>query len=131
VTDKPKRKELIIRGSTFTNLEEAALEFTRALGLSEPWHGNLDAFNDFLNGGFGTPNEGFVLVWKDSHLSRLHLGQEETSRWYERTITTCHHSNVPRLNCKLQESRQGRGETLFDWIVEIIRSHKDIELRLE
>jgi len=32
---------------------------------------------------------------------------------------------------ELADAQQGRGPTLFDWLVEIIREHPQIELRLE
>ncbi|HEY7372734.1 MAG TPA: barstar family protein [Polyangia bacterium] len=40
------------------------------------WRGNLDAFNDILRGGFGTPDGGFVLVWQDHATSQHRLGLE-------------------------------------------------------
>jgi len=41
-----------------------------------PWGRNLDAFNDILRGGFGTPEDGFVLQWASSAVSRKALGPE-------------------------------------------------------
>lgn len=38
------------------------------------WGRNLDAFNDVLRGGFGTPDGGFVLRWRRSASSRKYLG---------------------------------------------------------
>jgi hypothetical protein len=38
------------------------------------WRGNLDAFNDILRGGFGTPEDGFVFRWLDAQRSRQALG---------------------------------------------------------
>ena len=38
------------------------------------WGRNLDAFNDILRGGFGTPKDGFVLLWTASAASRAALG---------------------------------------------------------
>ena len=36
----------------------------------EEFNANLDAFNDMLRGGFGTPPGGFVLRWVNSARSR-------------------------------------------------------------
>jgi RNAse (barnase) inhibitor barstar len=77
------KKVYAVDGSRFSTLDECAAEFTRALGLTMPWNGNLDAFNDFLRGGFGTPDEGFILIWQHSDLSRQRLGYGETLRWLE------------------------------------------------
>ena len=125
------RKHYLIDGARFRTLAEAAAEFTRALGLTTPWHGNLDAFSDFLHGGFGTPEEGFVLVWDNSSLSQERLGYEETALWREKQLRTCHPSNRATVQRELVAARSHEGKTLFDIMVEIIRDHEDIELRLK
>jgi RNAse (barnase) inhibitor barstar len=58
-----------IDGSRFATLDEFYDELDRVLDLS-PWGRNLDAFNDILRGGFGTPDERFVLHWKNHHFAR-------------------------------------------------------------
>src|SRR5688572_15252087 len=45
---------LDIDGALFSDFEGFAGEFTRLLD-DHTWRGNLDAFNDILRGGFGTP----------------------------------------------------------------------------
>jgi RNAse (barnase) inhibitor barstar len=51
-------------------------EISRVHVPGATWGRNLDAFNDILWGGFGTPEDGFVLVWKNHHLSRDRLGSD-------------------------------------------------------
>lgn len=87
------------------------------------WRGHLDAFNDILRGGFRTPDGGFVLRWVNSSLSIDRLGYDETVKWLERIMQTCHPSNVLRVEAELAAARHGEGPTLFDIIVEIIRTH--------
>jgi RNAse (barnase) inhibitor barstar len=125
------KKILVIDGSRFSTLAEAAVEFTTVLGLTTPWRGNLDAFNDFLRGGFGTPEEGFVLVWRNSEISRKQLGYGETLRWLQERVLSCHSSNAASFQERIAAARCGEGETLFDTLVAIVRDHDDIELRLE
>jgi RNAse (barnase) inhibitor barstar len=48
---------LVIDGANFTDFDGFAAEFSRLLG-NYTWRGNLDAFNDVLRGGFGTPEHG-------------------------------------------------------------------------
>jgi hypothetical protein len=60
-------------------------------------HGNLDAFNDILRGGFGTPEHGFVLRWLRSDQSREALGWDATIAWLESTIGLCHPSHREQL----------------------------------
>ena len=113
---------LIIDGNTFDDLEGFAREFSKLLG-EHRWQGNLDAFNDILRGGFGTPQDGFVLRWVNSRRSREVLGWDATVSWYEETFIRCRPSNRPEFEHRLQLARQRSGTTLFDWIVEIIRTH--------
>jgi len=125
------KTEFIVDGSNFTGLDEAVLEFSRALKFDPPWTGNFDAFNDMLNGGFGTPDKGFLLVWRNSELSRTHLGYEATLRWLNAHVQSCHPTNVPDFKRRIESAKRNEGETLFDMLVEIIRGHEDVELRLE
>jgi RNAse (barnase) inhibitor barstar len=62
-----------IDGTRFSTLEEFFDEVSRVLIPTVFWGPNLDAFNDILRGGFGTPEEGFLLVWKHSDVSREKL----------------------------------------------------------
>lgn len=122
-----------IDGGSSSTLEEFAADFTDQLRLETDWRGNLDAFNDILHGGFGTPDEGFILIWRNSELSRERLGYPETIKWLEERVRKCHPSNVEVMKKRLELARHNRGETLFDMLVEIItdEDHEDIELRLE
>lgn len=54
-----------IDGARFSTLEEFFDEVSRVLIPGVFWGHNLDAFNDILRGGFGTPEEGFSLVWRN------------------------------------------------------------------
>jgi hypothetical protein len=125
------KKVYAVDGSRFSTLAECAAEFTRVLGWTTPWNGNLDAFNDFLRGGFGTPDEGFVLTWQHSDLSRQRLGYGETLHWLEERVHDCHPSNVAHFQERIAAARRQEGETLFDTLVAIVRDHEDIKLRLE
>ena len=106
-----------INGNAFDDLEGFYDEIQRSL-LTAPWGRNLDAFNDVLRGGFGTPDEGFVLRWLNSDRSRSALGYPATIRELEGRIGRC--GFVP---ADLESARRGVGQTLFDILVEIIRTH--------
>ncbi len=83
------------------------------------WQGNsLDALDDILYGGYGTPDR-FTIVWKASETSREALGYEATKAYYK---------HLPNFE-QLYEA--GHITTLFDMVVGILRSHENIELRLE
>jgi hypothetical protein len=67
---------------------QARGEFSRLLD-NHTWHGNLDAFNDLLRGGFGTTESGWVLRWLNSELSRSAPGYEATIQRLEPLLLTC------------------------------------------
>jgi len=100
---------------------------------------NLDAFNDILRGGFGTPDEGFILVWLNSAESKKRLGYDETQRQLERRLQQCHPANRNAVAMELEQAKRHEGSTVFDWLVEIIEAHCEggdeeedgVELRLE
>ncbi|MEY9863023.1 hypothetical protein ABH935_008672 [Catenulispora sp. GAS73] len=73
---------LTIDGSRFDDYEGFTVEFTKLL-TEWTWRGHLDAFNDILRGGFGTPEDGFVLRWLDSARSRELLGAEKFDQLVE------------------------------------------------
>jgi RNAse (barnase) inhibitor barstar len=128
-----------IDGRSFSTLEEFYEVVSRALIPAAAWGHNLDAFNDILRGGFGTPEDGFILRWKNSAVSRERLGYPETVRQLERRLTRCHPSNREWVGEDLERARLGAGPTVFDWLVEIIQVHcaggreqdNGVELKLE
>ncbi len=126
------KRVFVIDGRNFETLEEFYDEISNVLIPGARWGRNLDAFDDILCGGFGTPDEGFVIVWRHSTLSRERLGYPETLRQLEKRLQSCHPSNVPHVSQQLDAARESKGQTVFDWLVDIIRTdHEDVELRLE
>jgi RNAse (barnase) inhibitor barstar len=119
----PPKQVYEIDGFRFTTLEDFYDEVSRVLIPGAEWGRNLDAFNDILRGGFGTPDGGFVFRWKDSQLSRERLGYAETVRQLEMRLQRCHPSNRVYVGNQLADARHGGGPTVFDWLVEIIAVH--------
>lgn len=113
---------LVIDGATFTDFEGFQRAFSAFLNDHE-WHGNLDAFNDILRGGFGTPESGWILRWLNSDLSREALGYDATVKHLEPLLSTCHRSNISRMGQRIETARRRDGPTLFAQIIEIIRIH--------
>jgi hypothetical protein len=110
-------------GRTFSTLEGFAEAFSRVALVNYTWQGNLDAFNDILRGGFGTPAGGFILRWVNSGISRERLGYIETVRQLEERLKKCHLTNRAHVTEDLKAAKAGLGPTVFDWLVEIIESH--------
>src|ERR1700751_248338 len=120
----------IIDGENFSTLEGFYDEVSQVVVPGLTWGKNLDAFNDIVRG-YGTPVEGFTLVWKNSELSRTKLGYEETVRHLRKMMARSHRLGLPELERQLAEAEQHKGETVFDWLVEIFRDARDVRLVLE
>jgi hypothetical protein len=108
-------------------------EFNRAFGQSWGegyWHGDLDVFDDIID----WPNDGepYALVWWESEAARSQLGHQAMACWLRNKLGHCL-PDAPARNewqRKLEDAERGRGPTLFDWLVEIVQEHPQIELRL-
>jgi RNAse (barnase) inhibitor barstar len=112
-----------IDGNRFATLEEFYDEISRVLTQDVSWGRNLDAFDDILRGGFGTPDGGFTLEWRSHDVSRERLGYDETIRQLDSMLSACDSSNRQTIAARLERARAREGETVFDWLVEIIRTH--------
>ena len=115
--------EYILDGTKVTSLEAFYDQISDTLIPNAFWGRNLDAFNDILRGGFGTPNEGFVFRWTHSETSRANLGYPETVRQLEKRLERCHPTNRDSVRACLRQAQQGEGATVFEWLVDIIRDH--------
>lgn len=116
-------RSIVIDGNNFQTLEEFYEEVSLKLVPGYEWGHNLDAFNDILRGGFGTPEEGFEIIWKNSHRSKVVLGYEETVRQLEKRLEKCHETARSEIRSQLSKARESKGTTVFDWLVEIINDH--------
>ncbi|WP_328906618.1 barstar family protein [Streptomyces sp. NBC_00234] len=113
----------VIEGSEVTGLERFWEVIGEAVNGPGGYFGrNLDAFADCLSGGMGTPDdEDFVIEWRDHTRSAEALGHPETARYLRRLAQRAHPTSRIRLQAELGEALAGRGPTLFDRLVEIIR----------
>jgi RNAse (barnase) inhibitor barstar len=112
-----------INGMDFASLEGFYDAISTKLIPDATWGRNLDAFNDILRGGFGTPREGFVLRWKNTQVSQERLGYPETIRQLQARLDKCHSENRRRVVEELAQAEARQGKTVFEWLVDIIRVH--------
>lgn len=113
----------VIDGDLISDFADFTRQFTATVLGGVNWTGNLDAFNDYFRGGFGTPEGGFVLRITNSAKLRLALGYPETIRRLQRLLMTCHPSNRDIISKRISQAELHQGATLFDEIVQIIRDH--------
>jgi RNAse (barnase) inhibitor barstar len=129
-----QKLQIILDGNNFSTLEGFYNEVDKIFTRDLTWDTghNLDAFNDILRGGFGVHEYGepLDLIWKNSSKSRDDLGYIETIKDWERKLTRCHPENVEIVKNYLKLAKEHQGETLFDTIVEIIKLHDHIDLKL-
>ena len=121
------RKEFIINGNNFNNLEGFYDEIDKLLTKNCKTGHNLAAFNDILRGGFGVHEyeEPILLKWINFNKSKKDFGYDTTIKYYETILKTCHQSNVEYIKGLLEKARQYIGETLLDIIIEIILDTDD------
>ncbi|MCT2406330.1 ribonuclease inhibitor [Chryseobacterium antibioticum] len=129
-----KNKAITIKGNHFSDLSGFYDEVSLVLMKDTDWKvGTLDGFDDILYGGFGVFESGeeVEIVWKDSQKSKDDLGLEATRHFYENKIRQGKPFNVELIQQKLNELTSGNGQTLFEILIEIIESHKNITLILD
>lgn len=94
--------------------------------------GTLDGFDDILYGGFGVfeNTDEIEIIWKASQKSKEDLGFDTTKLFYENKIRQGKPFNINLAQQKLNDLINGNGQTLFEILIEIIESHKNITLVL-
>lgn len=119
-------KMTVIDGGHFSDLEGFYVEISQLFMKDEDWKvGTLDGFDDIL---YGVETD---ITWKDSQKSKEDLGFDLTKEFYENKIRQGKPFNVQLIQQKLEELIAGNGQTLFEILIEIIKSHKNITLILE
>jgi RNAse (barnase) inhibitor barstar len=126
MNNNSNKQMTVINGSHFSNLEGFYEEISQLFMKDEDWKvGTLDGFDDILYGFQG------AITWKDSQKSKEDLGFEATIKFYENKILQGKPFNIQLLQQKLDELTIGNGQTLFEILIEIIKSHKNIQLILD
>ena len=119
----------VIGGCNINDIASFYEEINAVYMSSESWMiGSLDGFDDLLYGGFGTFKDAasHCIVWKDIAHSRTSLGVETTLAYYQGKLGAESPFNQTHFQKKLDELKAGRGETYFDIVADIIRSHRKV-----
>ena len=125
---------IVIHGGHFSSLAGFYEEISSVLMKDADWKvGTLDGFDDILYGGFGVieGKEKIEIIWKEAEKSKEDLGFKATREFYENKIRQGKPFNTELIQQKLNELTEGKGQTLFEILVEIIESHTNITLTLE
>lgn len=120
------KKMTVINGGHFSDLEGFYEEISQLFMKDEDWKvGTLDGFDDIL---YGVETD---ITWKDFQKSKEDLSFNLTKEFYENKIKQGKPFNVQLIQQKLDELIAGKGQTLFEILIEIIESHKNITLILD
>jgi len=120
------KKMTVINGGHFSDLAGFYEEVSQLFMKDKDWKiGTLDGFDDVL---YGVETD---ITWKDSQKSKENLGCDATREFYENKIMQGKPFNVQLIQQKLDDLLSGNGQTLFEILIEIIESHKNITLILD
>ncbi|WP_194303834.1 ribonuclease inhibitor [Chryseobacterium sp. Tr-659] len=125
---------IVINGGHFSSLAGFYEEVSNVLMKDVDWKvGTLDGFDDILYGGFGVfeGKEEIEIIWKESRKSKEDLGFKTTQEFYKNKIRQGKPFNIELIQQKLDDLTEGKGQILFEILVEIIESHSNIRLKLE
>ncbi|WP_293916202.1 MULTISPECIES: ribonuclease inhibitor [unclassified Sphingobacterium] len=129
------KNTVMIDGNNIHDICSFYEEINRVFMAGEDWKiaCSLDAFNDLLYGGFGILHklEHPRLIWTGIDKSKAALGYDATRAYYQQKIDAGPVFNTSFFEHKLAELREGKGQTYFDILLEIIADHPDISLEMK
>lgn len=129
--------QITIKGENIRSIEDFYNEIEKSLINGEcPWGRNLDSLEEIVSNYFNyTENANLnvtELIWTNSQRCKQYLGVEETKKWLNEKINGTENKNqIDHFNNLIDQLNNGRGSTLFDILLDIFKSNKDIKLRLE
>ena len=127
-----ERPSYTVDGLACRDFASTVVEFNRVLGQwwgAGYWNGHLDVFNDIID--WPHEMEPYTLVWANSEAARRQLGHQAMAGWLTDKLSQCQPGYGGEWRSQLARAEAGWGQTLFDWLVEIIACHQQIELRIE
>lgn len=133
VPEEKKDREVRIDGADFSDLRGFYAAFSKAWGLGEDEYvRNMDAYNDLLRGGFTDGDAGtFTVFWVNSEKSRQDLGYEATAAFYERMLRRATDKNREKIEKRIADAREEKGDTLFDMLTRLIIRSEEGALKLD
>lgn len=127
-------KKIVIDGTQFSDLKGFYEEISEKLMKNADWKvGTLDGLNDMLYGVPETfkPNGKVEIVWKNSDKSKEDLGFKTTLDFLENKLKIGKPYNEDLILKQKKDLIAGKGQTLFQIIIEIFSQHQNIVLKLD
>lgn len=129
-TAKEPKPEYILDGRRTITLEAFCNEVGQVLLAGQPWDENLDGLHALLRGDYGCLPEKFRLVWREAGCARAALGYDETVRQLLQQLRDCPPTALIKTAWALRAALRRQGPTVFDWLVDAVNRHPNIELVL-
>lgn len=124
------KPEYILDGRRTTTLAAFYAEVGQVLLGGQPWGENLDALDEVLHGDYGQVPESFQLVWQYAQVAQAALGYPETVHQLTRRLRDCHPTVLIKTAWALRAALREQGPTVYDWLVELMGAHTNVELVL-
>ncbi len=124
------KPEFVLNGHRTTTLEAFYSKVGQKLLAGQPWGESLDDLDKILFGSYGLLPSTFRLVWCNMNVARTALGYPETVVQLTQRLRDCHPTVLIKTAWALRSALREQGPTVYDWIVERISKHPNVELIL-
>lgn len=124
------KPEYILDGRRTTTLEMFYSEIAQVLLNGQPWGESLDDLDEILSGRYGLLPLKFRLVWCNVDVTRSGLGYAETVHQLTQRLRDCPPNQLIKTAWALRSALREQGATVYDWIVQLIGKHPNVELVL-
>lgn len=120
------QQKFIINGDNFSDLPGFYKEISEVFMSDYDWTvATLDGFDDIL---YAVKSD---IIWQNATKSKEDLGFDATKEFYENKIRQGKPFNIKLIEQKLTDLINGNGQTLYEILMEIIKSHPNINLILD
>ncbi|WP_088889985.1 barstar family protein [Leptolyngbya ohadii] len=122
--------QYILEGRRTTTLEAFYAEIGRVLLGGQPWGENLETLPNVLRGEYGNVPETFRLIWCNTKIAQAALGYPHTVHQLTQQLRDCPPNRLIKTAWALRAALREQGPTVYDWLVELISKHPNVELVL-
>jgi RNAse (barnase) inhibitor barstar len=124
------KPQYVLDGRRTTTLEAFYAEVGQVLLAGQPWGENLDALQGILSGDYGQVPDTFRLIWCNTIVAQNALGYPHTINQLIKRLRDCHPTVLIKTAWALRAALREQGPTVYDWLVELISEHPNVELIL-
>lgn len=122
--------EYVLDGRRTTTLQAFYDELGRVLLNGQAWGESLDALDALLRGDSRPLPDTFRIIWCNANVAQAALAYPETVRHLMQQLRDCHPTRLIKTAWALRAALRSQGPTVYDWLVECISKHSNVELVL-